>query len=160
MFAGRVVTDKTGGNTVDYVSHEPPMSTTPFTPITKENAAQILSVSVRTIDHYVRDGRMPAPVHLGRRAYWHPDVFYAWLHRALGALGADESKKEQRVAPQHGESVMVAAPLRPDDVSPKRIKSGRNAQGARSPLAARVQNRDAVLLASLNGNADDGEAVH
>ncbi|MEX3944353.1 helix-turn-helix transcriptional regulator [Paraburkholderia sp. BR10937] len=137
------------------------MSTTPFTPITKESAAQILSVSVRTIDHYVADGRMPAPVHLGRRAYWHPDAFYGWLHRALGALGADESKEEaQRGAPPPGESVMLAAPHRPTDGSPKRTKSGRNAQGARSPLGARVQNRDAALLAALNGRADDEEAVH
>ncbi|WP_250473101.1 helix-turn-helix domain-containing protein [Caballeronia sp. GAFFF1] len=131
------------------------MSTTPFTPITKENAAQILSVSVRTIDHYVQDGRMPAPVHLGRRAYWHPEVFYAWLHRALGAPDA-VSDAPKDVLPvftaQPDEPAMPATPPRPaTDVPRKRTNAGRSASVARSPLTTRVQERDAALLAALNG---------
>jgi excisionase family DNA binding protein len=135
------------------------MSTTPFTPITKEDAAQILSVSVRTIDHYVQDGRMPAPRHLGRRAYWHPDAFYAWLHRALGAPDAvaDALKDVLPVCtPQPDEAAMpIASPHLAVQGPRKRTNTRQSASATRSPLTTRVQERDAALLAALNSGAHD-----
>jgi excisionase family DNA binding protein len=61
------------------------MSTQPFTPITREDAARILSVSVTTVDHMIVTGVLPLPRTLGaqRRLYWHPDEFYGALNRAL-----------------------------------------------------------------------------
>lgn len=59
---------------------------TPFHPITKERAAEILSVSKRTIENWVADGTMPTPTTIGRRVYWHPDVFFTWLNHKLGHL--------------------------------------------------------------------------
>lgn len=58
----------------------------PFTPITKERAAEICSVSLRTINYWIEAGEIPAPSSIasGRRLYWHPDVFYRWLGRELG----------------------------------------------------------------------------
>jgi hypothetical protein len=58
-----------------------------FTPITKEEAARICSVSLRTINTWIEAGELPTPVTIasGRRLYWHPDVFYAWLNKELGA---------------------------------------------------------------------------
>ncbi|MFX1734998.1 hypothetical protein PXJ20_00010 [Paraburkholderia sp. A1RI_3L] len=129
------------------------MSTTPFTPITKENAAHILSVSVRTVDHYVQDGRMPAPVHLGRRAYWHPDVFYGWLHQALGIPCARTDVAEQNApaaTTQPAEAAIRTVLPRPAaTVSRKPQKSGQTSAG-RSLLTTRVQERDSALLAALN----------
>ncbi len=55
-----------------------------YQPITKEMAATLLSVSKRTIDSWIADHTLPVPTPIGRRVYWHPTVFYAWLDRRLG----------------------------------------------------------------------------
>lgn len=60
-----------------------------YTPITKEHAAHILSVSKRTIDNWLADGTLVKPSSIGRRIYWHPDVFYGWLDKRLGIGGND-----------------------------------------------------------------------
>jgi predicted DNA-binding transcriptional regulator AlpA len=61
------------------------MAIAAYTPITKESAALILSVSQRTIDNWIANCTMPQPVQigLGRRVYWHPDEFYGWLNQYL-----------------------------------------------------------------------------
>ncbi len=61
------------------------MSTTPFKPITREQAAEILSVSSGTLDAMIEDEVLPPPRQIGdcRKLYWHPDVFYRHLHRLL-----------------------------------------------------------------------------
>ena len=46
--------------------------------ITKEEAAELLSVSKRTINNWIADGTMPKPVTVGRRIYWHPETFGTW----------------------------------------------------------------------------------
>ncbi len=56
----------------------------PYQPITKEDAARILSVSKRTIDNWLADGTIVQPKSIGRRLYWHPNAFYAWLDERLG----------------------------------------------------------------------------
>jgi predicted DNA-binding transcriptional regulator AlpA len=50
-----------------------------YQPITKDRAAEVLSVSKRTINNLVAKGIMPTPSHIGRRIYWHPETFFAWL---------------------------------------------------------------------------------
>lgn len=62
------------------------MATCSYQPITKEKAAEILTVSLRTINYWIADGTLPSPVSIGRRVYWHPENFYAWLDRRLGAV--------------------------------------------------------------------------
>ena len=52
--------------------------------ITKEGAAELLSVSKRTIDAFIADGTLPKPIALGRRVYWHPAVFRAWQDKLFG----------------------------------------------------------------------------
>lgn len=61
------------------------MSTEPFKPITREQAAEILSVSLTTLDAMIAGSVLPPPRQLGdcRKLYWHPDVFYGALHRLL-----------------------------------------------------------------------------
>lgn len=39
--------------------------------LTKAELATLLRVSLRTIDNYVRQATLPAPIHIGRRALWH-----------------------------------------------------------------------------------------
>ncbi|WP_374710117.1 helix-turn-helix transcriptional regulator [Burkholderia thailandensis] len=54
-----------------------------FTPLTKQAVADVLGISVRSVENWINDGTLPAPVKLGNRVYWHPDVFFGWLSRRL-----------------------------------------------------------------------------
>lgn len=62
-----------------------------YFPITKERAADIMSVSKRTVENWVADGTMLAPTTIGRRVYWHPDAFYSWLNQKFGFSEQAES---------------------------------------------------------------------
>ncbi|KGW85324.1 helix-turn-helix transcriptional regulator [Burkholderia pseudomallei] len=76
------------------------MSVTPFTPMTKEDVAEVLGVSVRTIENLVKAGSMPAPGHIGGRVLWHPEVFYAWLDKALRASCSTSKVSEMSALPE------------------------------------------------------------
>ena len=54
-----------------------------FKPLTKDDVADVLGVSLRTIENWVNERTLPAPKKLGNRVYWHPAVFYAWLEHQL-----------------------------------------------------------------------------
>lgn len=54
-----------------------------FKPMSKNDVADVLGVSLRTIENWVNDGTLPAPTKLGNRCYWHPVAFSAWLDRRL-----------------------------------------------------------------------------
>lgn len=56
-----------------------------FKPLSKEDLANVLGVSIRTIENWVNEGILPPPTKLGNRVYWHPSAFYAWLDRRLSA---------------------------------------------------------------------------
>lgn len=56
---------------------------TAFKPLSKEDLADVLGVSIRTIENWVAEAILPAPTKLGNRVYWHPNSFYAWLDRRL-----------------------------------------------------------------------------
>lgn len=55
------------------------MSVTPFKPLTKADAAQVLGVCTKSIDNYIRDGLLPQPARFAGRDLWHPDDFYGFL---------------------------------------------------------------------------------
>jgi hypothetical protein len=59
------------------------MSVTPFKPVTKPDAADVLGVCTKTIDNYIRDGLLPQPGRLAGRDLWHPDDFYSFLSAKL-----------------------------------------------------------------------------
>lgn len=56
---------------------------TAFKPLTKDDIAEVLGVSLRTIENWVNEGALPAPKKLGNRVYWHPNSFYSWLEHRL-----------------------------------------------------------------------------
>ena len=88
--------------------------TTPFKPITREEAAEILSVSLSTLDNMIAAGAMPAPRTIGssRRKYWHPTLFYAWLDQQLRAEPtAEASTPPQAAAPRKAAGRTSATPL-------------------------------------------------
>ncbi|CAJ4113044.1 Helix-turn-helix domain [Burkholderia pseudomallei] len=113
------------------------MSTAAFMPLNKQDVAQILGVSIRTVENFVSRGRMPAPAHIGARVLWHPDVFYTWLDQALRNGGWDddcdgECREEKRPA-----SYAKGSPT-----APRVTKSAQSRPG----VAARLQARQARLL--------------
>lgn len=73
-------------------------ATTAFKPLTKGDLADLLGVSIRTIENWVNDDTLPAPSKLGNRVYWHPSIFYAWLDRRLSGDAAS-AEALQEVAP-------------------------------------------------------------
>jgi len=105
---------------------------TPFTPITREQAASILSVSLSTLDAMIAAESIPEPRALpgGRRKYWHPDIFYAWLDQQLRGDGrtVEDSKPD--------------APMRN---SPSKNRSPAVSNG----IAASARARDASRLRQL-----------
>jgi excisionase family DNA binding protein len=64
--------------------------TTAFKPLTKDDIAEVLGVSLRTIENWVSDGTLPSPRKLGNRVFWHPTIFYAWLECVLTTEDATE----------------------------------------------------------------------
>lgn len=75
-----------------------------FKPLTKDTIADVLGISLRTIENWVNDGTLPAPKKLGNRVYWHPNAFYAWLDHRL------TSNDEAEVPAGHTTSVPQAKP--------------------------------------------------
>ena len=72
-----------------------------FKPLSKNDLADVLGVSIRTIENWVNDGTLPGPSKLGNRVYWHPNTFYAWLDRRLSADAATaDALQDEAAAPQ------------------------------------------------------------
>lgn len=52
--------------------------------ITRQQAATLLDVSLRTISNHIRAGLLPPPQSLGgRRVYWKSDIFWAAINGRL-----------------------------------------------------------------------------
>lgn len=72
-----------------------------FKPLSKHDLADVLGVSIRTVENWCNDGTLPAPSKLGNRVYWHPNTFYSWLDRRLSvdAATADALQESPTVQP-------------------------------------------------------------
>jgi DNA-binding transcriptional MerR regulator len=115
------------------------MAVGPFKPVTREDGARILSVSLATLDHLIETGVLPPPRSLGggRRVYWHPDVFYGRLDELLRSgtpvvAVADKDQEPPSGCPE----------------KPKRTITNSPGTELRSVRSAR--ERDAVRLTELN----------
>lgn len=51
--------------------------------LTRQDAAEILGVTERTLNNLVHAGELPPPQRLGRRVYWLADEFEAFLRDRL-----------------------------------------------------------------------------
>jgi len=88
-----------------------------FKPLTKDDLAELLGVSARTIENWVNEGVVPAPKKLGGRVYWHPRMFFDWLDRRLQSDGDDDRTAVSRV-PGEGEAEVASVP--PQQAKPPR----------------------------------------
>jgi excisionase family DNA binding protein len=89
--------------------------TTPYSLITRQEAAKYLKISLGTLDRRIDSGALPKPERLrsGRRLYWRDYVFYA----AVGSHITASAPSSVSVKP----SATAAPPL---PISPVRIKRG------------------------------------
>jgi len=103
----------------------------PFQLLTRLQVAEILHVTVRTLDNWQKSERMPKAVDIGGKVYWHSAVFYSWL-----------DQKMRRGQCQLG-----------DTASGELIQEARKAQPARSPerlsSASRAVSRNQSALARM-----------
>lgn len=83
------------------------MTVSAFRPLSKDDLAGVLGISIRTVENWVNDGTLPPPAKLGNRVYWHPNIFYAWLDRCLSS---DTATPE---VPQATPVVPVTKPAKP-----------------------------------------------
>ncbi|WP_409557862.1 helix-turn-helix transcriptional regulator [Acidovorax sp. K2F] len=49
--------------------------------LTKDDLANLLRVSKRTINNYISEKRLPEPIHIGRRALWDKAALAEFLKR-------------------------------------------------------------------------------
>lgn len=112
--------------------------------VTKDIAAEVFSVSVKTIDNYIKDGLLPPPRRFVSKEYWHPDDFRDFVDRTFRTSS-------------HLESAVDAPTEVPPDTTtgPEPLGAQRNSRGRSkdtSPLVReRVRRQD--LLERLNGPA-------
>jgi predicted DNA-binding transcriptional regulator AlpA len=113
----------------------------PFKPLSKNDVADVLGVSLRTLENWVNDGSLPAPAKLGNRCYWHPAVFYAWLERRLlgGGVTADAGAPD---APHAQTSV-------PEKANLEKSSARKGPSGNRVSALTRMRVKDQANLQSL-----------
>jgi predicted DNA-binding transcriptional regulator AlpA len=87
-----------------------------FVPLSKQAVADILGISVRSVENWINEGILPTPVKLGNRVYWHPDVFYEWLSNRLKASPVEAVEATPmaltRKSRQRGSEAVVVENLR------------------------------------------------
>lgn len=112
--------------------------TTEFKPLTKEDVADVLGVSLRTVDNWVNDGTLIAPRKIGNRVYWHPRTFYAWLDQALSAPAAGEEPATPDTA---------ASGQPPRATTPPKTKAAASSRSESDAIRARDRAKLEALLA-------------
>lgn len=118
------------------------MSSFDFKLLTKADAAAIFGVCMKTIDNYIREGRLPPPVPFASREYWHPEDFRAFLditfRRSKSSLAEQASGSD-------------ATALNEGDATPADSKRCATGRGERdSNPAVRQQSRQQAKLRALN----------
>jgi hypothetical protein len=126
-----------------------------FKLITKARAADVFGVDVKTIDNYIKAGKLPAPKQFVSKEYWHPDDFEAFLSETFrGAPASVEGVTPVTAAPAGGAAIAVApasapassgVPANAGGTSPKP-----NARTKDTSPVVRQRVRRTALLARLN----------
>lgn len=114
-----------------------------FKLVTKADAAAIFGVCVKTIDNFVKEGRLPPPVQFSCKEYWHPEDFQAFLD-----LTFKRQSLAQSVAESEGRA--AAACEQSSDKPATRARASDKEAKDSSPVV-RQQARQQEVLKRLNG---------
>jgi predicted DNA-binding transcriptional regulator AlpA len=112
------------------------METASFELITRQMAAEILKVSLGTLDRHIREGDIPPPKPIGhgRQLYWLPEEFYGSVRRALST--------EAQCSPLPDQTEAAPRPSAPKRSSPL--------SGTKECATARAARRNRALVKKLN----------
>lgn len=132
-----------------------PGAIAPFKPVTREDAAEVLKKTVRTVEDWYGEGVMPKPAMIGGTCYWHPAIFFSWLDAKLKGQAwppvPSASNEALPESPAAGkvpkEAAVIAAEIAGQAVVRPRAPRNGNNKGTAS---ARGRAREAALLKSLN----------
>jgi hypothetical protein len=144
-------------------------SVSPFEPLTRQDLARILDVSLRTVDAWSAKEILPAKAEVEGRVYWHPRIFYEWLDAILstgkalpassvasspvGASSGVLSQGPDALAPQ-------ASPPAKDRAAGAEVRCSQPRLSRRGPvddLSRRLRRRDVEALARVLGQfGEDG----
>lgn len=117
--------------------------------LTKADAADIFGVCTKTIDNYVREGLLPAPVAFASRDYWHPTVFQSFLDQRFGLPGPQASPQLAAVGGAEAPNRAVASAT----AGPGGSAGSQSRMTRDSNPVVRQQARQAARLQALNGAA-------
>lgn len=53
--------------------------------MSKAQVAELFHIRPRTVEHWVKLGRIPRPLYIGRRALWHRDRLQTWVNARFAA---------------------------------------------------------------------------
>lgn len=109
-----------------------------FQPLTKEDVADVLGVTVRCIENWVEEGVIPSWRKIGTRCFWHPDVFYGWL--------SDYLKSE---SPE----LIEVPPKPPKATRRKRVESASGVHALNAGRLARIAAGAATSMSPRAGSA-------
>lgn len=112
-----------------------------FKLITKARAADMFGVDVKTIDNYIKAGKLPVPKQFVSKEYWHPEDFEAFLNETFRATRASAGGvTEVTAAP-------AAEPVSPDAPAPGAagFKVAANVASAQPKLTAQTKDTSPVV---------------
>lgn len=55
------------------------LPTSQFQPLTKKDVADALGVTVRRVEKWGEEGKLPSWRKIGTRCFWHTDQFFGWF---------------------------------------------------------------------------------
>lgn len=119
----------------------------PFKPLTIGDVADILGVTVRTVENHIDEQGLPRPAKIGKIRYWHPDIFYAWLDGVLRKGDATPADAEPRQATESGGARQARGAVLVDALPRQKPLRGT----AKLSAVERARARDGALLMELEG---------
>jgi DNA-binding transcriptional MerR regulator len=93
-----------------------------FKPLSREDVAGILGISIRTLENWVKQGRLPAPASIAGRRYWHPERFYAALDVMLQQGNEQGSHSSLISAAAHASPAVAKSPKVPSSTAGQRAR--------------------------------------
>lgn len=119
-----------------------------FKPLSRDDVAGILGISIRTLENWVKQGRLPAPASIAGRRYWHPQHFYAALDAMLQQGNEQGSRSSLIPAAAHASPAVAKSPKAPSSTAGQRAR-----QSSQDTSSAML--RDAAAHAATSANAQD-----
>ncbi|MHA7599577.1 helix-turn-helix transcriptional regulator [Alicycliphilus sp. T452] len=109
-----------------------------FRLLTKQDVCDVYGVSVRCLEMWIKQGLVPAPVHIGGRRYWHPERFYADLAAATAAPSSSSESSPAASGVPAGRVRSGKAGTRRPEPLPSSVRSEASSQGKCDDIKRRL----------------------